>query len=63
MTGEGWEREAALSEGAEMLLSTIPADGSSIGNGRLRSETGLDEVAYKEAVDELVDRGLLGPNT
>ncbi len=50
---------AGLSAAATRVLGVVPADGASIGNGRLRSMTELDEPAYKAAVDELVAAGLL----
>ena len=56
---EGWDVQANLSSAALVVLAAIPADGASIGNGRLRAMTELDEPAYKAAVDELVAAGLL----
>jgi len=51
--------QADLSPGALSLLSAIPADGASIGNGRLRATTELDDSDYRAAVDELVAAGVL----
>jgi len=56
---EEQEIEADFSPGALSLLSAIPLDGASIGNGRLRAMTELDESAYKAAVDELVAAGAI----
>ncbi len=47
-----------LSPAAQTVLSAIPPDGASTGNGRLRATTGLDEATYGAAVDELVAAGL-----
>jgi predicted helicase len=52
-------RHADLSSGALLVLRSIPTDGTSIGNGRLRDLSDLDDLEYKAAVDELVAVGLV----
>lgn len=52
---------------ADVLLDLVPADGSSIGNARLRKTLSthvgreIDQAAYLELQRDLVDRGLLVP--
>ena len=50
---------ADLSPAAQTVRSAIPPDGASIGNGRLRAMTKLDEATYRAAVEELVGAGLV----
>ena len=54
------DREAArerLSEQIAAVLALIPEDGTSIGNGRLRTLSGLDEATYRVAILGLVAAG------
>ena len=51
--GRSTVREAALArlaEQAESVLALVPEDGSTIGNGRLRQLSGLDEATYRAVV-------------
>ena len=43
----------------DVLLQKIPADGSTIGNQRLRDDLGWDETRYAAARDALVANGTL----
>ena len=44
---------------ADKLLALIPADGSSIGNIKLRRKARMDEAPYIEARGELIKAGLI----
>ena len=48
-----------LSEEAGEILAHLPADGTPMGNGRLRSLTGLDPDDYAAAAEELKALGLV----
>jgi len=51
--------EVELSPDAHHLLPLLPPDGTSIGNGRLRAQSNLDDVTYSAAIGELVGAGLV----
>jgi adenine-specific DNA-methyltransferase len=48
-----------MSSDSEILLSHVPADGSSIGNMKLRERLGWEEARYQSARQPLLDQGLL----
>jgi adenine-specific DNA-methyltransferase len=48
-----------MSSDSEILLSYVPADGSSIGNMKLRERLGWEEARYQSARQPLLDQGLL----
>ena len=48
-----------LSSVAAAVLAALPADGTSVGNARLRGHLGLDAPAYRTAVGELQTAGLV----
>jgi predicted helicase len=50
---------AQFSPSAQTLLQVVPLDGSAISNGALRQASGLSEAEYHEAVEELVEAGVL----
>lgn len=50
---------ADLSIEAQMLLSALPADGSTVGNYSLRSQLDLDDDTYARTKRELRDHGLI----
>ncbi|MGH9072148.1 MAG: type I restriction-modification system subunit M, partial [Acidimicrobiales bacterium] len=43
------------------LLNTLPRDGATVGNGRLRQRLGLDEASYRLLTDRLKDLGWVSP--
>ena len=49
----------SMSSDSEILLSHVPADGSSIGNMKLRERLGWEEARYQSARQPLLDQGLL----
>ena len=49
----------SLSPTAARILNSIPRDGKSIGNIRLRRKLGLDEKNYKEGREELLRLGIV----
>ncbi|MCU1494272.1 MAG: type restriction-modification system, subunit [Acidimicrobiaceae bacterium] len=48
-----------LSPGAEAIVRALPADGSTVGNGRLRGDLGLDSDRYTTLTDALNTIGLV----
>lgn len=51
-------QEADLSVAASSVMDLLPENGGTVGNGRLREQSGLDEAAYRQAADELVRAGM-----
>jgi len=49
-----------LGDLAEALMALVPADGSAIGNQRLRELLAWDEATYWGARNDLLERGLIG---
>jgi len=58
-----WQRdqggEGDLSPACMAVIEELPASGSLVGNNRLREATGLNQREYQEAVDDLLDMGLV----
>ena len=51
--------EGRLSPACEAVIAELPASGSLVGNNRLREATGLSVRAYQEAVEDLLNLGLV----